>query len=238
MQRKITKKRRKPQTLSIFFVTLHQKLIDMQEIKIISAYRQSLKTRILEAATDAFSQKGIKSVRMDDIAKSLNISKRTLYEIYENKEVLLFECIKSTKALSQQEMMLIATQQSNVMDIILAIYRSKMAQLQKINPQFYTDLEKYPELQSFLELQHDEDRTQLKNFLNRGIDEGYFKGDINVDIIANIFDAINEYMKSHKLYTEFPIDQLFNNMLFVTIRGICTQKGVVVIDNFLTGAQV
>ena len=209
----------------------------MQEIKIISAYRQSLKTRILEAASDAFSQKGIKSVRMDDIAQSLNISKRTLYEIYENKEVLLFECLKTSKARAQEEMALIAAQRANVMDIILDIYRSKMSQLQKINPQFYSDLEKYPQLQSFLEEQHDKDRIKLKDFLRRGIEEGYFKGDINVDIIANVFDAINEYMKNHKLYTEFPLEQLFNNMLFVTIRGICTQKGVAVIDTFLTDSQ-
>ena len=209
----------------------------MQEIKIISAYRQSLKTRILEAASDAFSQKGIKSVRMDDIAQSLNISKRTLYEIYENKEVLLYECLKTSKARAQEEMALIAAQRANVMDIILDIYRSKMSQLQKINPQFYSDLEKYPQLQSFLEEQHDKDRTKLKDFLRRGIEEGYFKGDINVDIIANVFDAINEYMKNHKLYTEFPLEQLFNNMLFVTIRGICTQKGVAVIDTFLTDSQ-
>lgn len=209
----------------------------MQEIKIISAYRQSLKTRILEAASDAFSQKGIKSVRMDDIAQSLNISKRTLYEIYENKEVLLYECLKTSKARAQEEMTFIAAQQNNVMDIILDIYRSKMSQLQKINPQFYSDLEKYPQLQSFLEEQHDKDRTKLKDFLRRGIEEGYFKGDINVDIIANVFDAINEYMKNHKLYTEFPLEQLFNNMLFVTIRGICTQKGVAVIDTFLTDSH-
>ena len=209
----------------------------MQEIKIISAYRQSLKTRILEAASDAFSQKGIKSVRMDDIAQSLNISKRTLYEIYENKEVLLYECLKTSKARAQEEMTFIAAQQNNVMDIILDIYRSKMSQLQKINPQFYSDSQKYPQLQSFLEEQHDKDRTKLKDFLRRGIEEGYFKGDINVDIIANVFDAINEYMKNHKLYTEFPLEQLFNNMLFVTIRGICTQKGVAVIDTFLTDSQ-
>jgi len=209
----------------------------MQEIKILSAYRQSLKTRILEAASDAFSQKGIKSVRMDDIAQSLNISKRTLYEIYENKEVLLYECLKTSKARAQEEMTFIAAQRANVMDIILDIYRSKMSRLQKINPQFYSDLEKYPQLQSFLEEQHDKDRTKLKDFLRRGIEEGYFKDDINVDIIANVFDAINEYMKNHKLYTEFPLEQLFNNMLFVTIRGICTQKGVAVVDTFLTDSQ-
>jgi hypothetical protein len=119
------------------------------------------------------------------------------------------------------------------MDVILNIYRRKMAQLQKVNPLFYSDLEKYPSLQSFLNEQHDKDRLQLKNFLSRGIEEGYFKADINVDMVVIIFDAINEYMKNHRLYEDYPLDQIFNNMLFVAIRGISTQKGVQVIDNFL-----
>lgn len=205
----------------------------MQEIKIISAYRQSLKTRILDAAMIAFSQNGIKSVRMDDIAKGLNISKRTLYEIYENKEVLLFECLKSSKSHGEEEMLSLLNKHGNVMDVILNIYRRKMAQLQKVNPLFYSDLEKYPSLQSFLNEQHDKDRLQLKNFLSRGIEEGYFKADINVDMVVIIFDAINEYMKNHRLYKDYPLDQIFNNMLFVAIRGISTQKGVQMIDNFL-----
>ena len=207
----------------------------MQEIKTISAYRQSLKSRILDAAMLAFSEKGIKSVRMDDIAKSLNISKRTLYEIYENKEVLLFECLKSSKVRSEEEMLFLMNQSDNVMDVILTFYRKRMAKLQKINPQFYTDLEKYPQLQTFLEEQHDKGRLQMINFLNRGIQEGYFKADINVEIVSNVFDAVNEYMKVHRLYAQYPLDQIFNNMFFVAIRGISTQKGVDVIDNFLTG---
>lgn len=57
----------------------------MQEKKNISTYREALKDKILETAMVAFAEKGIRAVKMDDIANSLSISKRTLYEIYGNK---------------------------------------------------------------------------------------------------------------------------------------------------------
>lgn len=59
-----------------------------------SIYRETLKGKILTAAMAAFTKKGIKAVKMDDIAAALSISKRTLYELYENKEDLLLEGIK------------------------------------------------------------------------------------------------------------------------------------------------
>ena len=49
-------------------------------------YRQELKGKILQTAMEEFTQKGVRAVKMDDIATRLSISKRTLYEIYSNKE--------------------------------------------------------------------------------------------------------------------------------------------------------
>lgn len=60
-----------------------------------SQYRNELKFRIIRTAMPLFKQKGIKAVRMDDIANILSISKRTLYEIYNNKEDLLLEGVKT-----------------------------------------------------------------------------------------------------------------------------------------------
>ena len=54
-----------------------------------TAYREGLRQKILDTAMGLFKQKGIKAVRMDDIATEIAISKRTLYEIYSNKEDLL-----------------------------------------------------------------------------------------------------------------------------------------------------
>lgn len=50
-----------------------------------TCYKLELRNRILKAAMTEFLHKGVKSVKMDDIANALAISKRTLYEIYSNK---------------------------------------------------------------------------------------------------------------------------------------------------------
>ena len=52
-----------------------------------------IKEQIMLTAFDLFSEHGIKNVSMDDIAHNASISKRTLYELFEDKETLLTECI-------------------------------------------------------------------------------------------------------------------------------------------------
>ena len=49
--------------------------------------RPELRERIIDIAVEAFSAHGIKSITMDDIATSLGISKRTLYEVFSDKEL-------------------------------------------------------------------------------------------------------------------------------------------------------
>ncbi len=206
----------------------------MQEIKVLSTYRLSLKSKILDLAMLDFAQRGIKSVKMDDIAKGLNISKRTLYELYENKEILLYECIKKAKAQDEREMLTMMSQHDNVIDIILNIYKIKIEQFKQVTPQFYSDLEKFPKVMSYLEEQHERDRVLQKQFIVRGVEEGYFRKDVDIDIVIIMFDALSQYVRRTRLYNQYPVKDIFNNMLFISFRGICTQKGIEVIDRFLT----
>lgn len=206
----------------------------MQEIKVLSTYRLSLKSKILDSAMLDFAQRGIKSVKMDDIAKGLNISKRTLYELYENKEILLYECIKKAKAQDEREMLTMMSQHDNVIDIILNIYKIKIEQFKQVTPQFYSDLEKFPKVMSYLEEQHERDRVLQKEFIVRGVEEGYFRKDVDIDIVIIMFDALSQYVRRTRLYNQYPVKDIFNNMLFISFRGICTQNGIEVIDRFLT----
>ena len=113
----------------------------MQELKSLSAYRQGLKGKILDTAMTLFSKKGIKAVKMDDIARTLNISKRTMYELYDNKEVLLFEGIKSYNQRREKEMSEFVKGNTNVMDIILNVYKVKVEEFRFTSPSFYDDIE-------------------------------------------------------------------------------------------------
>ena len=198
----------------------------MQENKHISTYRQSLKEQIVTTAMSQFVKFGIKAVRMDDIASMLGISKRTLYEIYENKEVLLFEGVRRYHESTWADIRNYAFQADNVIDIALYVCRVKNRECQMTSPLFYEDIQKYPNVIKYLNDEHLKNQAQQQAFMERGVAEGYFRSDINFKLINLMFEAMGSYIRDHRLIQQFSSDELFNNILFVTLRGICTEKGL------------
>ena len=205
----------------------------MQELKSFSAYRQGLKGKILDTAMTLFAKKGVKAVKMDDIARTLNISKRTMYELYDNKEVLLFEGIKSYNQRREKEMCEFVKGNANVMDIILNVYKVKVEEFRFTSPSFYDDIEKYPKVMAYLEKSREENRKELAAFLDKGVKEGYFREDIHYDLVTILFDSIGQLFLQKRLYAHFSIESVLNNIMFISLRGICTIKGIEVLDKFL-----
>lgn len=205
----------------------------MQEIKNISTYRQSLKDKILETSMRLFSERGIRAVKMDDIAMHLSISKRTLYEIYEDKEALLFEGIKKFHHQRREHMRQVAHDSDSVIDVILHAYKVQVEQFRQTNPLFYSDMERYPKILKYFEEENKYTRGQFLDFLRRGIEEGYFRSDINYELIAHMFEALGKYIMSNQLYRRYTIEEIFMNLLFVSLRGFCTESGVRLLDRYL-----
>ena len=86
-----------------------------------TTYRLGLKQKILSIAIELFNERGVRAVKMDDISSELSISKRTLYEIYENKEELLYECVKNKYEDSEVVLAKIAKDSKTVIDILIKI---------------------------------------------------------------------------------------------------------------------
>ena len=206
----------------------------MQEIKDLSPYRQSLRDRILDTALKLFAERGIRAVRMDDVSHELSISKRTLYELYDNKEQVLFEGIKKYRQHRHDEFLQVVERSGDVMDIILYFYRLRMEEFQKVNPNFYSDLSRYPEILASFERERADQHRQFMACIERGISEGYFRDDMNYDLIGRVFDSIGRYMMENELYRSYSMEELFRNMIFVSLRGFCTKKGVDKLDTFFT----
>ncbi|WP_177178359.1 TetR/AcrR family transcriptional regulator [Prevotella aff. ruminicola Tc2-24] len=205
----------------------------MQETKEISAYKQGLRGKILETAMNAFGEKGIRAVKMDDVAVELGISKRTLYELYDNKEQLLFEGVK---VYNEQRQILIKEKTKNcgnVMEILLTVYRIKVEEFRQTNPLFYADLVKYPKVARFLHQQNQYIHTEMQKFIQRGVSEGFFREDVDEALTMHLFDALGEYVMMNQLYRRYTIEDIFKNIIFVSLRGICTEKGVVALDRII-----
>lgn len=204
----------------------------MQETKNISHYRKALHDKIMETAMKLFATKGIKAVRMDAIAGELNISKRTLYEIYDNKETLLYEGVKRYKVYQEQELQRLLCDCQNVMDIMLKIYYVKVDEFKRTCPQFYSDLQKFPRVVELLQADREVQYLRAMQFMQRGVKEGYFRRDIDLELVAKLFEAVVQFVVSNKVYKDYSIEQIFRNILFVSLRGICTRKGIDVLDAF------
>lgn len=198
----------------------------MQESKTMTNYMQSLRGRILETAMKAFVARGIKAVKMDDIAQSLAISKRTLYEIFDNKELLLLEGVKLFNNRMEKQREIEYAQCKNVMDMVLNVYHEKMMEFKKTSPHFYADLIKYPIVLEYFQHRRKNAHNQLISFLQRGVEEGYFRKDVELELVATMFTAITEYIMSHQLYKQYAIEQIFHDVVFVSLRGFCTPEGI------------
>lgn len=210
-----------------------EKRMNMQETKTITAYRRGLRTKILTTAMAGFLRCGIRALKMDDVATELGISKRTIYEIFGNKEVLLFEAMKHYYGERSQKLQTKVLYCQNVMEIILVIYRMKVEEFQQTNPNFYADLEKYPQVLEFLEGENQKNRVKYLRFIDRGIQEGFFRSDVNYELSTRFFNSLGNYIMQNKLYMQYSMEDIFKNLIFVTVRGMCTERGVKTLDTFL-----
>ena len=189
-------------------------------------YRQELKGKILVTAMSLFKREGIKRVKMDDIAQALSISKRTLYETYENKEQLLCEGVIYEHQLRQEQLRQFTEQAENEIEVVMEFIRQEIVLLGGINPLFFSELAKYERVVELLNEEHEQKRLHSMEFVKRGVEKGYFRSDINYDIVTMMSDAVIQHVMMTRMYEEYPLSEIFRNHVDILFRGICTDKGI------------
>ena len=112
--------------------------------------RPELRERIIDTAVESFSAHGIKSITMDDIATSLGISKRTLYEVFSDKETLLEECILKGQKEGDEFLKNVLATSGNVLEVLLKCYQRSIEQFHATNKKFFEDITENALLHTFL----------------------------------------------------------------------------------------
>lgn len=197
------------------------------------AHRQELKYRILRIAMPLFKQKGIKAIRMDDIANALSISKRTLYEIYENKEDLLLECVKMDSDNLSKRILDYSMTAENELDIVVTYFRYKFADLDSLSTAFLTELKKYDKVTEFLAEQCKEQQERSSQFMRKCIENGFFVPNLNYNIIQDLCDSLMSSGIPFSLGQKYTLREIFYNFFIVLLRGFCTEKGLTLLDQYL-----
>ena len=185
---------------------------------------------ILEKALELFLKFGIRSVSMDNIANELGISKKTLYNHFKDKNELIqqVEEFRYNNRLEQFE--LIIKKNLRAIDEIIEFHRLLSSFIQNFSQAYEYDLKKYfSELYSQKHIQRLKYiKTSVVNNLKKGISEGVFRNDINVDILADYKVTImmcmaeNDYnIEKRNSNTDY-----FHEIFRLNLFGILSKKGL------------
>lgn len=197
----------------------------------------SQKEYIIEQATEMFRQLGIKAVRMDDIAQHLGVSKRTLYELFDDKMNLLKLCMYNYYEQRTEQMNQRLAERANVIEKILTAFDLFLVngdteqRIQTNLRRFYPAL--YEEISATMQQRN---RDRLRGAIQKGIDDGLLDPTIDVDLsvamlgwsLSGVVDTRRASLPSN-ITPEYALRYVVINFL----RGISTVKGMEVIDTFL-----
>lgn len=193
--------------------------------------------RILSEASQLFMKHGIRSVTMDDIAKEMGISKRTIYENFRDKDELLKNCILKNREEQKLQIHGLVATSSNVIDAIFRVMVEVTATMNKIHPSFIIDLRKYHyQIWKNFVMQHQADHIrELGRLIQKGVEDGIFRQDIIVDIVTRMLNLQLRELSNEEV---FPPDlysraEVFVNIIVNFTRGIATEKGIRIIEQIL-----
>lgn len=196
--------------------------------------RPELRGRIVEKAMDLFTRHGIREITMDDIATSLGISKRTLYEVFTDKETLLRACIDKSQQDRDIFVKGVLATSGNVLEVLLKCYQRSIEQLHNTNRRFFEDIKKYPKAYQILMYNRDRDSEKVIDFFKEGVRQGIFRDDINFGIMNMLLKGQFDMLMTTNIFDQYTFLEVYEVIVFTYVRGISTEKGARELDAFIT----
>jgi len=190
--------------------------------------------RIIEGAAELFRTYGIKSVTMDSLASQLGISKRTIYEVFSDKDELL-EGVLQWMSEKQNEMVKrILDESENAIAAIFRMLEISRDHFQNMSPAFLADLKKYHNDVLLKKVDSNEMPDYRSNIqvIERGIREKLFRKDLNPELINRCLYSLARSTMDNKLYPfeQYSRQEVIKNVFITYIRGISTPEGLNLIN--------
>ena len=192
--------------------------------------------RIILGAEELFFKAGIKSITMDDIAKHLGMSKKTIYQFFKDKNELVIALVRKKFSENEEQMEEIVRKSANVIEGMIDMMKCSEEIFAKINPMVIHDMQKYhPE--AWKQIQHLKSGVivqTLEELLNKGIEQGYIRADIDVKIIARMRMLQVEMGFNTDIYpqSEFNVWKVQQQFHEHFNYGICTLEGYKLLNEY------
>ncbi|NQY67160.1 MAG: TolC family protein [Flavobacteriales bacterium] len=182
-----------------------------------------------------YTRNGIKSTTMDDAARALGISKKTLYVHVNDKADLVSSVIALQIKLDTEVMDEIFASGINAIEELIALRAYFNNKLAEIHPSFHYDMEKYyPESwKIFLEYKDNYILDCVINNMKKGVKEGLYRKEVNIQVIARLYTSRVDLVFDPSVFpvSEFNFPDVNVDMMDYHVRGIASDKGIKFLEN-------
>jgi len=192
---------------------------------------------ILERISCLYRKYGIKSVTMDDVARELGISKKTLYLHFTDKDDLVLQVLNYEGRKRTLEFKKIFDRNLNAIEELLEVNRYMNLMMRDHSTVVDYDLKKYyPEHYSKTQdLRRAKMYESVLNNMKKGKKEGLFRTDLNEEIITKLHVSRIMCMTENPYFStaELSSPEVFSEVIIYHIRGIANDKGIKILEENL-----
>jgi AcrR family transcriptional regulator len=189
----------------------------------------NIKEKIQKGAEDLFMRYGVRSISMDDIARHLSVSKKTIYQHYADKEDIVTLACKAHLDRNALEFQSLRKTAKNAIEELAQLSVCLKRNMQDMNPSLLFDLQKYHPKAWGVWLNHKNKfiRESVIRNLKQGIEEGYFRPEIDPEVMAAVRLELVQVAFNEEIFPRerFRLPEVHAQMFDHFVYGLVTEKG-------------
>ncbi len=190
----------------------------------------------IKAIGEMFMTYGVRSVSMDDIARHLGISKKTLYQHFKDKNELVKKVTESVIEETKSEYEAVTNQANNAIEELYLMSKCLRTHIENLNPSLVFDLKKFhaEAWDLFMDFEHITVYESIKDNLKRGKEEGFFRKEINSNVLAKLrVEQVHMSFDPHAFpKDEFDFTEVHMQMFEHYVYGLLTTKGFELFEKY------
>jgi len=190
---------------------------------------EEVREKILKGAEALFMKYGVRSISMDDIARHLSVSKKTLYQYFADKEDIVTMTCKAHMERSHCDYEALHQRSKNAVEELVNLSVLLRQDLEELNPSLLFDLQKYhPKAwKVWLDYKNKFIRDSVVRNLEQGIEEGYYRADIKTEILAVMRLQLMEMGFDDQVFPRdrYKLSEVQMELFDHFAHGLLTEKG-------------
>jgi AcrR family transcriptional regulator len=198
----------------------------------------TLKETILKEALVIFKQQGLEGIDDGNLMQQLDISQATFREIFAGMDDLVIQVIAYDAEVQEAKHRELLAQSGSAVEDIMILLQDGIEELTNTNPILYSQLqERYPDAWNLAQSHlHSYSYPQISGILNKGVLEGYFRRDINIQLVTKIIMEQLLMMLNPVVFPpeRYNLSEVFRSIYLYYIRGICTETGARLAEGFFS----